>query len=380
MRTGQLLSVFAGEHPRGDCPVWFAAPTTPAEASLWLVDVETGGRTPSQRIGDRVVVILDALSRGEERTFRLEAGEPAMIGVAVVDHDAVLDVSISGAPFTSYHYGIDHVRPYFFPLFGPTGVAMTRNYPMVAGVPGESTDHPHHRSLYVAFGEVNGVDVWSEPPHPITGRIVHQGWDELSAGPVAAHWIERLFWVDGRDLPLLDERRVVTAYRTTSVWLLDLDITLTPARVAVLFADTKEGGPLALRVASAIEGKRGGLIQNAYGARREDETWGKRAPWVDYSGSIDGGIVGVALMDHPTSFRHPTWWHVRDYGLFAANPFGTSAFTGDPANRGDHVLVPGQSLSFRYRICLHQGDAEDGGIADRYQDYANPPRARWQTE
>ena len=34
---------------------------------------------------------------------------------------------------------------------------MTRNYPMIDGIPGESTDHPHHRSLYVAFGPILGL-------------------------------------------------------------------------------------------------------------------------------------------------------------------------------------------------------------------------------
>jgi hypothetical protein len=44
---------------------------------------------------------------------------------------------------------------------------MTRNYPM-AKVPGEETDHPHHRSLWFAHGPVNGVDVWTERKN--TGR------------------------------------------------------------------------------------------------------------------------------------------------------------------------------------------------------------------
>ncbi|HEX5414217.1 MAG TPA: PmoA family protein, partial [Chloroflexota bacterium] len=197
-------------------------------------------------------------------------------------------------------------------------------------------------------------------------------------GPVAAELAERLRWVDGQGHPILNERRRAVVYNTASVRLLDLEIVLSPAHFAVLFGDTKEGGPLALRIASALEGKRGGLIENAYGGRREAETWGKRAPWVDYSGTIDGATVGVALMDHPTSFRHPTHWHVRDYGLFCANPFGISDFTGDPAQRGDMILPPGQSLTFRYRVCLHTGDAETARIADHYHGFANPPKAAWE--
>jgi hypothetical protein len=265
------------------------------------------------------------------------------------------------------------VRPFFFPFLGPGGAALTRSYPMVQDVPDESTDHPHHRSLYVGFGEVNGVDLWAEPPHPNTGRIVHQEWVSRQVGPVAAEFDEHLQWVTGSGHPLLNERRRIVAYATRTVRLLDLEIELTPASVAVLFGDTKEGGPLAVRVNSQLEGKRGGLIENAEGGRRETECWGKRSPWCDYSGSLDGRTVGLAIFDHPSSFRHPTYWHVRDYGLFAANPFGRSAFTGDARDRGDLILAPGESVRFAYRVCLHLGDARVGQVADHYHAYANPP-------
>src|SRR5207244_9176593 len=103
--------------------------------------------------------------------------------VRLVEREESFGITVGGAPFTTYRFATDGVRPYFYPLLGPTGVAMTRDYPMVADTPGESTDHPHHRSLYVAFGEVNGVDIWSEPPSPNTGRIVHQSCDGFVQAP-----------------------------------------------------------------------------------------------------------------------------------------------------------------------------------------------------
>lgn len=372
------LTIRAGEHERRDCPVWLAAPEGLPAGDLWLRDDQSGERRPLQRLGDRLVTVLEHLERGATRGYTLERGAPAPTGVQLVERGEAIAITVDGAPFTTYHHAADGVRPYFYPLIGPTGATMTRNYPMRSDVPGESLDHPHHRSLYVAFGEVNGVDVWAEPPNQNTGRIVHEAWESVAAGPAAARLSERLRWVDGQGNPLLVEQRQTTVYNTAAVRLLDLEIVLAPARHAVLFGDTKEGGPLALRVASPLEGKRGGLIENAYGGRREGETWGKRAPWVDYSGVLDGATVGVALMDHPTSFRHPTYWHVRDYGLFCANPFGLSAFANDPTQRGDVVLPPGNTLTFRYRVCLHAGDAAAGQVGDHYHAYAHPPEATWE--
>ena len=374
----RTLVIEAGEHPRQECPVWLDAPADLPGGPLFLRGQQPAAEIPVQRIGNRLLFVVKNLEAAEKRTYAVVKGESESdVGVKLVEGEGSLACTVDDQSFTTYHFAADDVRPFLYPLLGPSGLAMTRNFPMRKDVRGESTDHPHHRSLYVAFGEVNGVDVWSEPPHSNTGRIIHQGWQAVEAGVAAGYLSETLQWVNGTGFPLLDEQRQIVLYRTSSIRLIDLEIVLRPAKFAVLFGDTKEGGPLALRVNSEIEGKRGGLIQNAYGSRRENECWGKPSPWVDYSGQIDGTTAGVAIMDHPSSFRHPTTWHVRDYGLFAANPFGSSAFTGDPNQRGDYVLPPGQSIAFRYRVCLHLGDADAAKIGDPYQNFAHPPVSRW---
>jgi hypothetical protein len=68
--------------------------------------------------------------------------------------------------------------------------------------------------------------------------------------------------------------------------------------------------------------------------------------------------------------RHPTTWHVRDYGLFAANPFGLHDFEKKPAHSGDYTIPAGKALTFRYRFILHEGDETTGKIAEEYKRYA----------
>jgi len=41
---------------------------------------------------------------------------------------------------------------YFYPVIGPGGARMTRDYPMVKDSEGEDHDHPHHRSLGIRTG------------------------------------------------------------------------------------------------------------------------------------------------------------------------------------------------------------------------------------
>ena len=84
------------------------------------------------------------------------------------------------------------------------------------------------------------------------------------------------------------------------------------------------------------------------------------------------GKVGVTIMDHPSSFRYPTHWHVRDYGLVGANAFGYSYFYGnDSGKNGDHLLKQGESLTFNYRIYIHTGDVKEANVAEQYDLFKN---------
>ena len=103
-----------------------------------------------------------------------------------------------------------------------------------------------------------------------------------------------------------------------------------------------------------VEAKQGGQIVNSEG-QRDDKAWARRAAWVDYHGPLDGETVGIAILNHPSSFRYPTYWHVRTYGLFAANPFGVRDFTRAPGADGSYEIAPGKSLTLRYRVLLHRG-------------------------
>ena len=77
----------------------------------------------------------------------------------------------------------------------------------------------------------------------------------------------------------------------------------------------------------------------------------------------------MAIFDSPQNPRHPTYWHARDYGLFALNPFGQSAF--DPDRKESNWKLPaGQKLTFHWRVVIHPGDAETGHVADLYREYA----------
>jgi hypothetical protein len=84
---------------------------------------------------------------------------------------------------------------------------------------------------------------------------------------------------------------------------------------------------------------------------------------------VEGEKLGVAIFDAPSNPRHPTYWHARDYGLFAVNPFGRQAF--DPQQEESKLtLAKGEKLTFLWRVVIHPGDAESAHVADLYRTFS----------
>ena len=79
------------------------------------------------------------------------------------------------------------------------------------------------------------------------------------------------------------------------------------------------------------------------------------------------------MLNHPSSFRYPTYWHVRTYGLFAANPFGQRSMDKGAPN-GSVILVPGGEIVLSHRLILHLGNSVQAGIAKAFETYASQPR------
>lgn len=372
------IEVNAGNHKRRFCPVSFDAGCgLPAGKALRLYDgaepvpVNYCGGCCGD--GNAVVsLILDDLPAGQTKQYRAEVvdaeacccgnGDDAGVCLTHVPGDRV-DFHVRGNLFTSYVVKEGIARPYCYPVIGPGGVGVTNLGP---------SDHVHHRSMYVAQGEVNGHDNWSEGEgHACT---VNKSVQLATQGPVLGAVTATGDWVTSAGKPILEERVCICVWdMPDSLRLMEWDITLAAKYGGVFFGDTKEAGTLSIRVAESLEGRHTGLITNAYGGVTEKETWGKRAPWCDYSGEVEGQRVGIAILDHPNNLRYPTYWHVRDYGLFTANQWGLHDFTGDWSRRGDYSLPAGQELHFKFRVHIHQGDVEEAAVAEKFHDWINPP-------
>lgn len=294
---------------------------------------------------------------------------PLLADVKLTRQSDRIEVSIDGKPFTTFYFGPETNKPYLHPLRTAEGTLVSRSYPMET-VEGETKDHPHHQGVWFTHGDVNGLDFWANAKlSPKHGKVVLDRIVRAQNGGKSGVIEADFRWVDPNGKALLAESRKMTFYSDPANRTIDFDITLRALEQPVKFGDTKEG-TFAVRISDKLtEKSRGGTMLSSTGGKGMKEVWGKPSPWVDYSGTLDGKEVGIAIFDHPENPRHPTHWHARDYGLFAANIFGDHDFYSDKTRDGSLTLEPGKTLRFRYRVMVHPGVTDPAAIGDQYTKY-----------
>jgi len=283
--------------------------------------------------------------------------------VSLKEIDEGYEIDLDGKLFANYWTDY-HGTPIVWPIIGPSGVAMTRAYPMSTDADGEKFDHPHHRSLWFTHDGVNGNRHW------MRSIIAHQEFVKAESDGKTATIVTKNDWLDDKSGdPVCKDIRTLVFGTIGDVRYIDFNIEIIAEQETVVFADTKEGS-FGIRVPTSmdVDMRKGGTIINAEG-KKDGEAWAKRSGWVDYSGPVEGKTVGITVMNHSDSFRYPTYWHVRTYGLFAANPFGVRDFEGDKAKSGELTLKHGESITLKYRVLFHDGDAASLDLPKLFEEY-----------
>jgi hypothetical protein len=295
--------------------------------------------------------------------------------VKLTQQENRITIEIGGQPFGDYYFGPEggraYVRPFLWPVRAADGTIVTSDQSQaVPSKPGEKIDHPHHRSLWVGHGDVNGADHWALKGAD-TPKQRHDGFDKIDGDTL----VEKLTWEGKAHDPILAEQRTLRFFAyPDGARGIDVTSVFTPLDAPVTFGDTKEAGLCSVRVAGPIA-KTSTLTESTglVSTQPSDEkiVWGKKADWCDISGTIDGKPYGVAILDGPSNPRHPSNWHVRHYGLLAPNIFGLSAFDKNvPKDAGNLTMTKDKPTTFSYRVVIHVGDAKAAGLEQKYAELA----------
>jgi Methane oxygenase PmoA len=372
-----------------------ALPSGAATAGDWeMLDIESQTATPAQldalESAARVMWHVKELAPGEKRAYELRPSDaPAKPTSGILLDDQAengrIVVYYGGLLQTIYHYGMPNYRPRFAPNVAPSGrpdsgVGTTDGSQPKSITDDGPPDHTWHRSLWYACGDLNGVDFYLEPaamnagygPHVGTGygRIVHRSFDWVTGGPVWGGFQQRAQWVAPDGAVMLDDVRRFRMYRLKGrLRLWDIEAEFTPHAGSITFGQTNENALPLMRIADIIDEWDGGTMSLSTGLTGSPNCFGQRAEWADCSGPFTRAVAkepevyGIAMLDHPSNRNHPNAWFVRGYGPIGTNlPFFDGALT----------LQPGETWSLKHRMYIHQGYSAEGGVAQRFDEYASP--------
>lgn len=312
---------------------------------------------------------------------------PLFLAAASVDLKQTgnrIEVKVAGKPFTTYYFGSDVAKSYLMPLQTASGLVISRPFPngndASKGDPKASSFEPHQRPLYFAHGDIDGLNFWAESAfakyygghsRQAYGHMADPKIEQVGSGASPGQILANFALEDGNGRIIGNETQRFTFSGDDRARVIDCEFVLHANDGPITMGDTKEG-TFGIRLGDDLSAPRG-QMSNSQGGHGEKEIWGKPADWVNYTGKVSGHDVGILVFDHPKSFRHPTTWHARAYGLLAANPFGLREFTADPNKDGSWTIPEGNSLTFRYRVLIYDGDMSPAAIAKAYAQYAAQP-------
>jgi len=342
----------------------------------------------------KAFVLLAAL--GSSMLLYSQSSSKQMVDLQVNDAENRVDVMVEGKLFTAYIYPDNIKKPVLWPVMSPAGNMLTRSYPMIKKE-GDRSDHPHQVGVWLNYGDVNGLDFWnnSEAIAPERsdrfGTIYHRSIEKAKSGKGTALLVTTSDWESPDRTKMLEEQTSFKFIALENMRIIDRSTTLKAMIDEVKFTDNKEG-MFAIRVAremelpsekptdlvdshgvvTRVEKMDNTLVKGDYRSAEGIEgsaVWGTRCRWMKLSSEIKGEQVAVVIIDHPSNVGYPTYWHARDYGLFAANTLGQKIFS-DGKNELNFRMKKGESVIFRYRLVIAAENLTDIQINQLADEYA----------
>ena len=268
-------------------------------------------------------------------------------------HDVTM--LLDETPRVGWQFSEEHPKPFFYPLLGPSGQHLTR-----MGHPGAAGSHSHHRSVWFAHNDVDGVKFWADTSE---ARIRQNRWLVYEDGEDHTAMAAELSWEAGHEGEPVLTQELVAVLRPLEGGASELELQgrFTPAAETVTFGKS-DFGMLGVRVAKSIsEHFGGGKLTSSEGREGEPANFGKLARWMDYSGPVPSGeIEGLTCFDHPSNPNHPARWHVRVDG-----------WMGPSLTRTEPITVKREKpLVVRYLLHLHGGWHDTQAASARFERFA----------
>ena len=272
-------------------------------------------------------------------------------------------VSEGDDPVLVYNYGdqlaegvaADRTRScYVHPLFGLDGEIITDDFPR---------DHLHHRGVSMMWPRMRVGDQQVDHWHLDGIRTLNKNLTLVELADGAQLVADNTWTLDSGSTAATEQTKWHIHTAGVRGRIIDVQTTITAGNE-----------PITLQGAVLPKGYGGHMIRLAprTGERittdRGDHTRDSdRLPfrWADYSATFQGAdsVSGVAMFPHPDYPDYAPSWQLRPYGILSISWPGSWPY----------VIMPGESLELSYRMWVHRGNAETGGVSEAWMEYMGTP-------
>ncbi len=254
---------------------------------------------------------------------------------------------------------------YFHPVYGLDGEIMTQDFPL---------DHRHHRGIFWSWPQSlagdRKINIW-EMDDARQHLVAAPKFEEVE-GKAHLSLEQAWRWDDTPDKDIVGEHIEVVVHPATDLGrAMDFSITLTnlydqDLKLMGQTTDNKGYGGFSIRP----DAQRKPFIFTATDGVVPEDALEYNTPWADISYPTERKgekLSGAAIFQHGDlpGFPHKGWLF-RNYAFLGQSWPHTNPTT----------LKPGESVTLKYRIYLHRGDAKAGKVAEAYADFVKETAGR----
>ncbi len=292
-----------------------------------------------------------------------EQGEAGPVGVAggmkIVESPTSVTLMAGDTPVWKFEYDSKLGKPHFAVLAPVGGSSIARVSP---------ADHIWHYGLWFSWKYLNKLNYWEEDKQHKSQGV--NDWKNVKcrADTDGSATITLDLEYHPKDQPpILTEKRTlrISAPAADGSYQIDWTSAFTAGQIDVAVDRTPippEPGAQAWGGYAGLSLRMQQLTKHSVITEDGPVTFGPanrfRGPAraMDYSGELNGKMIGVAILDHPANLRHPSsWYAIRDGTMNFFNPAILIP--------GPHTLKAGDSLTLRYRVLVHHGALDKEALA-----------------
>jgi hypothetical protein len=151
---GRTIRV-TGDSPAIPSPVYLAIDGEAPAGRVTLSDT-SGNSLPATVLGNYLVFLPQ--EPGDYKVSISRRSPRAEVRIEENSKTGALEVRFGRDLFTAFYHSPEDGKPALWPIRGEGGVSLTRDWPF--GEPDVTRDHPHQKSFWTGYGNINGADYW----------------------------------------------------------------------------------------------------------------------------------------------------------------------------------------------------------------------------